>query len=76
MLEYFFEWSGRDLTKIIKAVLNQNLAEEIVRENSIASYKIENKKLEKRQIKKVYFFWIKDNLEEFLERYKEFRRCR
>lgn len=76
MLEYFFEWSGRDLNKLLKAILHQNLAEEVIRENYLAKYTKNEKKIDKIQVKKLYFKGAWEKLENFLAKNKDFTKCK
>lgn len=52
---YLFYWEGRELTKIIRQLLYKWIIKEVVKENYVTQYTLENKKLIKKNVKKVTF---------------------
>lgn len=57
---YLFYWKWRELTKIIKPLLYKWIIKEVIKENYVTQYTLENKKLIKKNVKKVTFVSEKD----------------
>ncbi len=55
MQTYLFYGTWKELTNIIKPLLYKKIVKEVIKENYITSYTIDNKKLIKNNIKKVVF---------------------
>jgi len=66
MKTYLFYGTGKELTKAIKPLLYRWIVKEVIKENYISSYKLDNKKLLKKQIKKVIFI-TKEDLDKYLD---------
>jgi len=69
MQTYIFYGTWKELTNIIKPLIFKWIVKEVIKENYITSYKLENKKIIKKQIKKVIFITEK-NLEKYLDNIK------
>jgi len=66
MKTYLFYGTWKELTKAIRPLLYRWIVKEVIKENYISSYKLENQKLVKKQIKKVIFI-TKEDLEKYLD---------
>lgn len=55
MKTYLFHGTWRELSKTIKIILYKWIAKEIIKENYITSYNLNNQTIEKKQMKKVHF---------------------
>lgn len=73
MQTYLFYGSWKELTNSIRPLLYKWIVKEMIKENYITSYKVENKKLIKKQIKKVIFI-TDDNLDSFLKNNSKFKK--
>jgi len=62
MLIYYFKWTWRELSRFIKPLLYKGLVKEVIKENYISRIYLKDKKIQKEQLKKVYF--ISDNKEQ------------
>ena len=74
MLTYLFEWTWRELYKTIRPLMYQGLAKEIIKENYVSNYYLEEKKIQKKEVKKITF--ISDNedkLKEILSKNLKFK---
>jgi len=69
MKTYLFYGTWKELTKAIRPLLYKWIVKEVIKENYITSYKLENKKPLKRQIKKVIFI-TEEDLEKYLDNNK------
>jgi len=73
MLIYLFKWTGRQLIKFVKPLFRKWLIKEIIKENYISRIYLENKKLKKENLKKVYFITDKPKeLEEIVNQHPSF----
>ena len=74
MLIYYFKWTWRELSKFIKPLLYKWIIKEVIRENYISRIYLQDKKIKKEHIKKVYF--ISDNekqLKQIIEKNQLFK---
>lgn len=69
MQTYIFYGTWKELTKTIKPLLYRWIVKEVIKENYISSYTLENKKLIKTQLKKIIFI-TEENIERYLDNNK------
>ena len=73
MLTYLFDWNGRELYRFIRPLFYQGLIKEVIKENYISKYSLENKKINKKELKKVIFISDKEEeLKKILENNDKF----
>lgn len=73
MLTYLYSWTGRDLTKILRPLFYKWILKEIYKENYITRQYLENKKLKKENLKKVYLVWDEEKIKEILKNNPKFK---
>jgi len=74
MLIYLFDWHTRELYKFIRPLMYQKLIDEVIKENYVTSYTLNNKKIEKKELKKITFIsQNEDKLKKIIEKNPKFR---
>ena len=74
MLVYLFDWHTRELYKFIRPLMYQKIIDEVIKENYVSSYTLKDKKIEKKELKKITFISEKeDKLKEIIEKNSKFR---
>jgi len=73
MLVYLYSGTWRELTKTIRPLFYKWILKEVYKENYITRQYLENKKLKKENLKKVYFIGEEKKIKDFLKNNSKFK---